>query len=73
MAVDVLKYISKSEIERMAYEDEILAEIDQEAEYDYRLKKEKIEMAKKMINRGISIEDVLNDFELTKEEIENLL
>ena len=29
MAVDVLKYISKSDVECMRYEDEILAEIDQ--------------------------------------------
>jgi hypothetical protein len=35
MAVDVLKYMSKSDIERMKYEDEILAEIDHEAEIDY--------------------------------------
>ncbi|MCL1859381.1 MAG: PD-(D/E)XK nuclease family transposase [Oscillospiraceae bacterium] len=70
MAVDVLKYMSKSDIERMWYEDEILAEIDQEAEIDHKVKKERIEMAKKMKKRGISIEYILEDTGLTIEEIE---
>ena len=70
MAIDVLKYMSKSDIERMWYEDEILAEIDQEAEIDHRVKKERIKMAKKMKKRGISIEYILEDTGLTIEEIE---
>ena len=73
MAVDVLKYISKSEIERIAYEDEILAEIDQEAEYDYRLKKEKIEMAKEMLSDGEPIPKIIKYTKLTKAEIEKLM
>ncbi|MCL1794588.1 MAG: Rpn family recombination-promoting nuclease/putative transposase [Oscillospiraceae bacterium] len=73
MAIDVLKYISKSEMERMAYEDEILAEIDQEAEFDYRLKNEKIEMAKEMLLEGEPIDKIIKYSKLTKEEIENLM
>ena len=38
MAVDVLKYISKDTIERLRYEDELLAEIDIEARFDYKVK-----------------------------------
>ena len=56
MAVDVLKYMSKSDIERMWYEDEILAEIDQEAEIDHRVKIERIEMAIEAIKEGLNLE-----------------
>lgn len=56
MAVDVLKYISKSELERLRYEDEILAEIDQEAEIDYALKEEKVRMAIEAIKEGLALE-----------------
>ena len=78
MATNVLKYMSKSEIERMAYEDALLAEIDHEAEIDFAVrearederKRNLIEMAKKMIKRGIPLKDVLEDTGLTVEEID---
>jgi predicted transposase/invertase (TIGR01784 family) len=72
MAVDVLKYISKSDIERMRYEDEILAEIDHEAEVDYRVREEKREIAKKLLKRGIDIKYICEDTGLTIEEIKEL-
>ena len=68
MAVDVLKYMSKSDIERMWYEDEILAEIDQEAEISYRAK----EIAKNLIIEGDSIEKISRVTGFTIEEIETL-
>ena len=39
MAVNVLNYISKDTLERMRYEDELLAEIDHQAEIDFAVKK----------------------------------
>ena len=76
MAVDVLKYISKSEIERMAYEDEILAEIDQEAEIDYAKKiakkEEKVEIVKKMKELNIPIAQICKVSGLSEEFIEQL-
>ena len=49
MAVDVLKYIGKDTIERLRYEDEILAEID------YRVK----QISKKMIAKNKSIDEII--------------
>jgi len=74
MAVDVLKYLSKSEIERIAYEDEILAEIDQEAEIDYRLKKQQKKVAINLIRIGLSNSEIseATDFIISEEEIEQL-
>jgi len=68
MAVDVLKYMSKSDIERMWYEDEILAEIDQEAEISYRVK----EIAKNFIKMGLSDSQISEGTGLTEKEIEDL-
>jgi len=67
MAVDVLRYISKSDIERMRYEDEILAEIDHEAEFSYRLK----EIAKSLLD-VLDAETIARKFDLTIEEVETL-
>ena len=74
MAVDVLKYMSKSDIERMWYEDEILAEIDQEAEIDYARKEERIKMAENLIRMGLSNSQISEaaDFTLSEKDIEVL-
>jgi len=76
MAVKLPDYMDKAWIERMWQEDEILAEIDQEAEFDYRLKKARkearIEVAKNMINNNLSIQDIMKYTKLTDEEIEQL-
>ena len=71
MAVDVLKYISKSDIERMRYEDEILAEIDQEAEIDYAVKQRDIERARSLLN-VLDVETIAEKFDMTIEEVEVL-
>ena len=72
MATNVLKYMSQSEIERMAYEDALLAEIDYEAELDYKLKEQRKEMAKKLLQIGISVEQITQVTGFTIEEIEKL-
>ena len=68
MAVDVLKYISKDTIERLRYEDEILAEIDIEARLDYKVK----EIAKKMIAKNKPVDEIMEFTDLTEDEIEEL-
>ena len=72
MAVDVLKYMSKSDIERMWYEDEILAEIDQEAEIAYAVKRERITMVKNLILEGDSMEKISRITGFTIDEINAL-
>lgn len=72
MAIDVLKYISKSDLERMQYEDEILAEIDHEAEIDYRVKAERIKIAKKMLSKNKPVDEIAEFTGLTESEIEKL-
>lgn len=72
MAANVLKYMSQSEVERMAYEDALLAEIDHEAEMDYKLKEQKKEIALRMLKRGTPIAYISEDTELTIKEIEEL-
>jgi len=71
MAVDVLKYISKSEIERIRYEDEILAEIDQEAEIDYAVKQRDIERTKRLL-KHLDVKTIAQEFDMTIEEVEVL-
>jgi hypothetical protein len=71
MAVDVLRYISKSDIERMRYEDEILAEIDQEAEVDYARKDERNKRAKRLL-KHLDVETIAQEFDMTIEEVEEL-
>lgn len=73
MAVDVLKYISRSDIERLRYEDEILAEIDHEAEIDYAVKQRNIEIAKILLDVGDSMEKITKVTGLSIEEIEKLM
>ena len=68
MAVDVLKYISKNDIERMWYEDEILAEIDQEAEIAHRVKG----IAKNLIKIGLNNNQISESTGLTEEEVADL-
>jgi len=72
MAVDVLKYMSRSDIERMWYEDEILAEIDREAEIDYKLKEERIETAMELLRNGIDITIIAKSTKQSINEIEKL-
>jgi len=73
---EVLKYMSKSDIERMWYEDEILAEIDREAEIDYKLKEQQKTIAIKAIKKGLSLSDIADltnlDIEFIKELQEEL-
>ena len=71
MAIDVLKYISKSDIERMRYEDEILAEIDHEAEIDYKLKEQQTKIAKSLLD-VLDVETIALKTALTVEEVEAL-
>lgn len=73
MAVDVLKYISRSDIERLRYEDEILAEIDHEAEIDYAVKQRNIEIAKILLDVGDSMEKITKVTGLSIDEIEKLM
>ena len=68
--------MSKSDIERMWYEDEILAEIDREAEIDYKLKEQQKTIAIKAIKKGLSLSDIADltnlDIEFIKELQEEL-
>ena len=79
MAVNVLNYISKDTLERMKYEDEILAEIDHQEEINYarteeqqKAHLEKLESAKEMLIDGEPISKIIKYFKLTNEEIEQI-
>ena len=78
MAVNVLNYISKNTIERMKYEDEILAEIDHQEEINYaraeerqKADREKLETAKSLLDI-LDIETIVEKFKLTAEETDEL-
>jgi len=74
MAINVLNYISKDTLERMRLEDEFLAEVDRQAEFDYVVKKERkerIEIAKSLIGI-LDIETIAQKFKLTSEELEDI-
>jgi predicted transposase/invertase (TIGR01784 family) len=75
MATNILLTVSKDEEARAQYESELRFQLDQSsrmagAKKEGR-KEAQIEMAKKMLKRGISIEDVLEDSGLTIEELED--
>ncbi|MCL2159223.1 MAG: hypothetical protein FWH48_07440 [Oscillospiraceae bacterium] len=82
MAVNVLNYISKDTLERMRYEDAVLAEIDHQAEIDFAVKEsvkkeqekarsEKLETARSLLG-VLDAETIIQKFKLTAEEAEKL-
>ena len=71
MAVNVLNYISKYTLERMRYEDAVLAEIDHQAEIDFAVKEERINLAKDLSD-VLDAETIIQKFKLTAEEAEKL-
>ena len=72
MATNVLKYMSKSEIERMAYEDALLAEIDREAEIDFAVREARKEMTRNLLKIGVPVEQISQATGFTFDEIEKI-
>ena len=62
--------ISKDDETRAYYESELIFELDQRGRINQAVREERIEMAKKMIKRGIPLEYVVEDTGLTIEQID---
>jgi len=72
MAVDVLNYISKDKLERMKYEDALLAEIDYQSDLDDIRKEEQEKAIKVLLKHGIKVEHIAEDMGVSLEEVEQL-
>jgi len=76
MAVDVLNYISKDKLERMKYEDALLAEIDYQSDLDDVAReadeKARFEMAREMLLDGEPLNKIVKYTKLSAEEVEQL-
>jgi predicted transposase/invertase (TIGR01784 family) len=80
MAVNVLDEISRSEEERIQYENELIFDLDVRSNLDWAKREAKregklernLEIAKKLLIRGLPIEQISEDIGLSIEEIQKL-
>ena len=72
-AVGVLKELSADEASRMRYENREKARRDEESRIADAEKKAKVEIAKKLLAVGDSVDKVIAITDLTHEEVEALL
>ncbi len=71
-ASEVLERMSMSYEERWLYDQRMLRKMDEMSLKEHAIKQEKLEIAKKMLAKGIPIETIIEITELKKEEILNL-